>query len=521
MAKQIPKYDIAIIGLGVVGSTAALLAAQLKLRVAIVEARNLSDLPVSKAGRLDAEVYRIFMQMGFRKELEELLHPLEGTQIIDRKENLLFELRHASFEGSAPIYGFYQPDLQKFLLQKIQTSYQQYIDIYSNYKAEAIEQGQHLVQIHLNRNNNFSQIQARFLLVCNGRDSLIPAQLEMPYRYFGNSYYSLNVDTLTQEEVEDPHFARTICDAELPVTQIIDQNRHQRWEFKLKENEVSEVNTPKRIRSMLEKLIPADFEIQSTYVHQFEVKLLDEWQRKRIFITGDAAHVLPPYLGLSLSAGIKDVYNLIWKISMVANHQVTGHILDYYQGEREPNVRHILNLNLWVERLFQSNWFRWIKRLKGMIPKAILQKQLSIFSRIDYGLVGSKHKERGYFFPQALVRNLQAKQLYIDEVLDERFVLLAFDENPVDAIRASQIEYLAKIQTHFIKIIPQKAEFKAEARFANLIYDEKGHLENWFKKNKARYAVLRPDRIIFDLAKNERQLKKVLKLLMKKMPIPI
>lgn len=521
MAKQKAKYDLTIIGLGVVGSTAALLAAQLKLRVAIVEARNLSDLPVSKAGRLDAEVYRIFLQMGFRKELEQVLHPLEGTQIVDRKGNLLFELRHASFEGLAPIYGFYQPDLQNFLLKKIRGEYAKYIDIYSHHKAEAIEQNRSSVQIHLNQNNNFSSIQSRFLMVCNGRDSLIPAQIGLPYRYYGDSYYNLNVDTYTKEDLKDPHFARTICDAELPVTQIIDQNKHQRWEFRLEPHQISEMNTPNRIRAMLEKLLPVDFEIQSTYLHQFEVKLLDEWQRKRIFITGDAAHVLPPYLGLSLSAGIKDVYNLVWKISMVADHRVNGLILDYYQGEREPNLRHILNLNLWVERLFQSRWFRWIRRLKGLIPKSVLQKRLSIFSRIDYGLVGSKHKQRGRFFPEAQIRDLRARSLFLDEMLDDRFVLMAFNENPVDAVSAQQIEYLAKIHTHFVKIIPQKAEFKTEARFCNLIYDEQGQLEAWFKKNKVEYVVLRPDRIIFDAAKDEPQLKKILKLLKRKMPLPI
>ncbi|WP_370942140.1 FAD-dependent monooxygenase [Amycolatopsis sp. cg5] len=56
----------------------------------------------------------------------------------------------------------------------------------------------------------------------------------------------------------------------------------------------------------------------------------------RIFLAGDAIHVIPPIGGFGMSTGIADAYNLGWKLAMVLNGQAGPGLLDSYAEERMP-----------------------------------------------------------------------------------------------------------------------------------------------------------------------------------------
>jgi 2-polyprenyl-6-methoxyphenol hydroxylase-like FAD-dependent oxidoreductase len=56
----------------------------------------------------------------------------------------------------------------------------------------------------------------------------------------------------------------------------------------------------------------------------------------RIFLAGDAAHVMPPYGGFGGNTGIQDAHNLAWKLAMVLNGAAGERLLDSYETERRP-----------------------------------------------------------------------------------------------------------------------------------------------------------------------------------------
>jgi hypothetical protein len=59
-------------------------------------------------------------------------------------------------------------------------------------------------------------------------------------------------------------------------------------------------------------------------------------QEKRIFIVGDAAHLMPPNGGFGGNTGIHDAHNLAWKMALVLKGHAPARLLETYASERKP-----------------------------------------------------------------------------------------------------------------------------------------------------------------------------------------
>jgi len=63
------------------------------------------------------------------------------------------------------------------------------------------------------------------------------------------------------------------------------------------------------------------------------------FRRGPVFLTGDAAHQLPPTGGFGMNTGVQDVHNLAWKLAGVLAGWAGPGILDSYDVERRPVAR--------------------------------------------------------------------------------------------------------------------------------------------------------------------------------------
>jgi putative polyketide hydroxylase len=56
----------------------------------------------------------------------------------------------------------------------------------------------------------------------------------------------------------------------------------------------------------------------------------------RVFLVGDAAHTMPPKLGLGVNTAIQSAQNLAWKLAAVLKGQASQDLLSTYEAERRP-----------------------------------------------------------------------------------------------------------------------------------------------------------------------------------------
>ncbi|MEP7243737.1 MAG: FAD-dependent monooxygenase [Gammaproteobacteria bacterium] len=65
-------------------------------------------------------------------------------------------------------------------------------------------------------------------------------------------------------------------------------------------------------------------------------RVAQKFQDGRVFIAGDAAHVMPPNGGFGGNTGIHDAHNLAWKLALVLQGYAGPALLETYASERKP-----------------------------------------------------------------------------------------------------------------------------------------------------------------------------------------
>ena len=93
-------------------------------------------------------------------------------------------------------------------------------------------------------------------------------------------------------------------------------------------------------------LSPQEANLERKTIYTFQSAIARKWRKGRIFIAGDAAHLMPPFMGQGMCAGIRDVSNLAWKISLCIKNKHDEKFLDTYQTERFSNAREYIETTM-------------------------------------------------------------------------------------------------------------------------------------------------------------------------------
>jgi 2-polyprenyl-6-methoxyphenol hydroxylase-like FAD-dependent oxidoreductase len=87
---------------------------------------------------------------------------------------------------------------------------------------------------------------------------------------------------------------------------------------------------------------PCDFEILNIVPWRHHLLIAERYRDRRVFMAGDAVHLVIPTGGLGMNTGVGDAFDLSWKLAGVIKGWGGPGLLDGYEQERRPiGVRNV------------------------------------------------------------------------------------------------------------------------------------------------------------------------------------
>ena len=108
----------------------------------------------------------------------------------------------------------------------------------------------------------------------------------------------------------------------------------------------SEDYSPQWCKEIIRKAIGVsdlDVEFLRAAPWSTSAKYAERYVQGRVFLAGDAAHLMPVTGGFAMNTGIQEVHNLTWKIAMVINGFAGSELLQSYATEMEPTGRWVVD----------------------------------------------------------------------------------------------------------------------------------------------------------------------------------
>ena len=205
------------------------------------------------------------------------------------------------------------------------------------------------------------QVRSRYLVGIDGANSLIRSKIGSGRKDLGFEADWLVIDMLlkdgvTVEKLGIPECGQ-YCNPVRPTTIVpggVENGRVcRRWEFmRLPSETKEEMETTEKVWELLGAWIkPDQADLVRHTVYSFRSLIADKWRDGRILLAGDAAHVMPPFMGQGMCAGMRDALNLTWKLDMVMKGLASDDLLDAYQPERAPHVSDIIGISIFLGQI--------------------------------------------------------------------------------------------------------------------------------------------------------------------------
>lgn len=342
---------VVIVGAGPSGLVAATLLAQYGIESIVLE-RHPQHYPLPRAVHLDGEIYRLLQHLGLDGEFSAISRPARGMRLVDAGLNLIAELDRSASTGvhSWPEANMFdQPELELMLRSNLKQHPQ--VRLMTGVEVLRIDRPTDVdapIVVHLRDENTREQstLSATCVIGADGANSGVRAGIgsELDDLHFSENWLVVDVRLDFDLSVWDGVFQ--ICDADNPASFMQIGPDRYRWEFRLPEGESGVVPYPEEhIRELLSRWIPPSepgVEIIRCTSYTFRARVANTWRRGNIFLLGDAAHSTPPFIGQGMGAGLRDAFNLAWKLAWVLRGDATVELLDTYEAERKPQVTNVI-----------------------------------------------------------------------------------------------------------------------------------------------------------------------------------
>lgn len=338
------RWDVVVVGLGPVGSSLAALLGKRGLRVLGIE-REKDFYPLPRAGHLDHTVLRVIRDIGCLDEALADMIPNEGTSLLaaDGQALARIPVRERTPSGLPASMHFHQPALDRVLRKAAQA--EPSVELRASTALVGIEEHGDEVSLQVKSNGITEVVRTAFVVGCDGASSTVRSAAGLKLDQLGFEESWVVIDLLLHERPPSLPTNTTFgADPARPYAAIDLPGVRYRFEFMLLPGETpADVTNPEAVAKLISPWLRPDQveEVERAVVYTFQAADANSWRRGRILVAGDAAHLMPPFLGQGMCSGVRDAANLAWKLEHVLRKGAPIRLLDTYEAERKPHVDNI------------------------------------------------------------------------------------------------------------------------------------------------------------------------------------
>ena len=513
------KYDVVVVGAGPCGVTTASLLGKEGIRTLLID-KAPDILPIPRAIGICDEGSRVL------DACDALDTAAKGFRINDKViftngADELVSFSDVAYEINTypAMRTFFQPELERVMRDQLGELGK--VDFFASTEMIDFIDDRNQVQIRLEQNGATISTQCQYLLACDGASS--PTRKALDIGFKGDTYPQ---DWLILDCYNNPIETNTIqftMNPDRPGVTLPGPGDKRRWEFVVKEDDdrdylMSEAGVAELVKPWcnMDKL-----KLERVAIYTFHARVADQYRKGNVFLVGDAAHITPPFAGQGMMAGLRDAYNIAWKVAGVINKSLNPKVLDSYEQERVPQSQQVIKFAqgmgsfiLKQDEKSARNRDRVFKFLTmiGLNSKKTGGKLKRIKNHINgtyfKNLLKQKTSKTGVMLLQDTVFNARGEEVLTDRALGSKFFLLGWEQNPIDFLSADTKQLWESIKGHSASIGSQPDT----ATQGQWFRDAKGIFKPEFSGGK-KVLVVRPDKMIVIKCKPkklEKQLKKYL-----------
>ncbi len=465
------EAEVAIVGAGPSGTVLAVLLAQLGRSVVVLEQWP-TPYPLPRAVHFDDEVGRLLQSCGIGDELRAMSEPAEVYEWRNAAGTTLLRFGRIGTGASGWPFSsmFCQPEFEALLAARAQAL--PAVEIRRGATVDTLVQQEDRVDVGCSSGET---VTARYVVGCDGANSTVRRLLDIDVDDRGFFYDWLIVDVILDEPRAFDPINLQICDPNRPTTAVSGGPGRRRWEFmRLPGESLDELGREATAWKLLERwdVNPANARIERHAVYTFQARVAQRWQDRRVFLAGDAAHLMPPFAGQGMCSGIRDVANLAWKLDLVLTGRATPALLSTYEEERRPGAVSAIDLSIELGKVICVPDPDEAAARDEAMAAAVTGEVSEVpgLPGLRAGLVCQGTPASGERFPQA---NLDGR--WFDDIHGAGWRLVSDDPAAADLDPAT-VEWLGSLGGAVVDV-----------------GDRAPRLTAWFREHDVRWALQRPD----------------------------